>query len=991
MMMRMNAELPGAARRHWANAAKHAVRIWRGAMLSLAGAMTCAVAAQSPVPGTAVAPLMLAPAAEQPVRLEALSVRVQARAGYAQTEVELRFVNPNGRVLEGELNFPLSPGQRIEGFALDVQGRLRDAVAVDKPRAEQIFEDITRRNVDPGLLTQTRGNFYKLRVYPLPPKGSRTVRLRIGEEIDTQLPLTLAYAPEVAQFRLSLDLEAAQPPADLAGLPMQWRTQGDRLLGEYEAQNLRLPPRPLRLALSGVGALAKPLVQVQDLGRERYAMARLRLPLAPEAQRADANLPRRLLLVWDRSWSARHRDLDAELRLLDALFRKAAATDITMDVRLVQVAERAWAPQGFRIRSGDWSALRAALRKAVPDGGTALNAVQPDGWAEQALWFTDGNSTLGSEWPARFGVRSHVVLSAAGANRAALGALARRTGGVVIDLLAQPDADAALAEWVRPAARVRSLTALDIGSPVMQPGAGGLITLAGVVQGPNPRFVLTLDLGNGTLVQREISVPAHSPSAEGLAERWASMQITELELTPVSRREDILALAKRFARLLEAPDDYVRYGVPAPAELRETVERLSAARSGPAQTDDRARMDALVRRFAEWVQWWNTPFPKDPPVAKRPSELQDTPRIAAVESPVPVPQVANMALAAPAPATAAAAPARERAAARQFTQSADRAQGADGARAAGEGVRIQLKPADPQAPYLQALRAAAPAAREQLYLKLRDQQADSVSFFFDVSDFLREQGDTVLADRVLSNVAELDLENRQLLRLLAYRLQLAKRLDWAVPLFERVRVLAPHEPQSHRDLALGLGELGQRQRAAELLYHVATQRWDARFVDIDLIALTEMNALAAQARAAGKPLDLRAVPPALLHNLTLDLRVALAWDADNTDVDLHVIDPSGEEVFFGQPLSSQGGRISRDATGGYGPEVFMLRKAKPGRYRVEANFYGHRQQLLARQTGLMLRLSTGFGTARQTDASVVRWVGSQSGQRVVIGTFDVQP
>ena len=79
-----------------------------------------------------------------------------------------------------------------------------------------------------------------------------------------------------------------------------------------------------------------------------------------------------------------------------------------------------------------------------------------------------------------------------------------------------------------------------------------------------------------------------------------------------------------------------------------------------------------------------------------------------------------------------------------------------------------------------------------------------------------------------------------------------------------------------------------------------------------------------------------AIDPRLLKNLPLDVRVVLAWDADNTDVDLHVIDPNGEEVYYGRNLSYQGGTITRDATGGYGPEEFALKVAKPGKYRVEA-------------------------------------------------------
>ena len=76
-----------------------------------------------------------------------------------------------------------------------------------------------------------------------------------------------------------------------------------------------------------------------------------------------------------------------------------------------------------------------------------------------------------------------------------------------------------------------------------------------------------------------------------------------------------------------------------------------------------------------------------------------------------------------------------------------------------------------------------------------------------------------------------------------------------------------------------------------------------------------------------------------------------------------MIDANGEEVYYGHNLSYQGGAITRDATGGYGPEEFALRVAKPGKYRVEANFFGHRQQVLTTGTGLMMWLSSGFAHA----------------------------
>jgi hypothetical protein len=306
-------------------------------------------------------------------------------------------------------------------------------------------------------------------------------------------------------------------------------------------------------------------------------------------------------------------------------------------------------------------------------------------------------------------------------------------------------------------------------------------------------------------------------------------------------------------------------------------------------------------------------------------------------------------------------------------------------------IAIALQPARSDAPWLKRLEAAEPSTRRAIYLDERSAQAMNVGFFLDVADFFLARGDRALGLRALSNLAEMDLQNRQVLRLLAYRLQQAGEVGLAVPVFERVLELAPNEPQSHRDLGLALADDGQPQRAAERLYDVVVGRWDGRFADIELIALAELNAVRARAERDRKPLDVSAFDARLMKNLPLDVRVVLAWDADATDVDLHVIDPNGEEVFYGHDLSYQGGTISRDATGGYGPEEFSLRVAKPGTYRVEAHFFGHRQQVISTSTGLMLWLSSGFGSAAQQDRRTTLRLKSQGGERVLVGQFEVAP
>ncbi|HOU66101.1 MAG TPA: DUF2135 domain-containing protein, partial [Thermomonas sp.] len=113
------------------------------------------------------------------------------------------------------------------------------------------------------------------------------------------------------------------------------------------------------------------------------------------------------------------------------------------------------------------------------------------------------------------------------------------------------------------------------------------------------------------------------------------------------------------------------------------------------------------------------------------------------------------------------------------------------------------------------------------------------------------------------------------------------------------------------------------------------------------------------------------------------------WDADNTDIDLWVTDPNGEKCFYGNTLTYQGGLISDDFTGGYGPEEFVLRDAKPGKYRVEAHYFGDRQQVVTGATTLSLRLSTGWGTRQQRDQAVTLRLSGKD-ESVLVGEFEVR-
>ena len=167
--------------------------------LFLAGAMAVAVAFT--LNAQQMAPKIVVQNAEEPMQTREMGISARIRGLHAEVETTLTFYNPNGRQLEGELEFPLPDGAAVSGYALDVNGVLVDGVIVKKEKARVAFETETRTRVDPGIVEHVRGNVYRTRVYPLPPGGQRTVRLRYVAELasdalgDVALALALPREP----------------------------------------------------------------------------------------------------------------------------------------------------------------------------------------------------------------------------------------------------------------------------------------------------------------------------------------------------------------------------------------------------------------------------------------------------------------------------------------------------------------------------------------------------------------------------------------------------------------------------------------------------------------------------------------------------------------------------------------------------------------------------------------------------------------------------
>lgn len=972
-----------------------------GALLWMAaGPMRAQVADKAlilPTPPVLRPPRLVVSGASLPVQLRSVSLRAEVSGRMALTTVALEFFNPNPRVLEGELQFPLLEGQSVVGMAMDVDGALREAVPVDKAHGEAVFEDVTRARIDPALLSATEGNNHKLRVYPIPANGTKRVLIRYAETLSLRsgriaYRLPLEFGERLAELAVAIRVTGADAPpqATAGGLAVPAFVAGGG--GHSLEWSLRdLSPRGV-LDVDIAAAPGGSVVTGERQGRA-YFVAQLAVPQERQAR----TLPRVVQIVWDNSGSGADRDHGREFALLDSYF--AVARDV--EVRLQRVSHAAEPVLVFKLRGGDWSALRRSLEATLYDGATDLGSLTVDRAAGELLLFSDGLSNFGAQRLATPRVPVFAISSAVRSDAARLRGLAEAGGGAFIDLLARtPDeARALLLERSTRLLRLESNGARRLVSASARPDAGWL-TVAGELAERQTRIKMTLEHPDGR--QQVVDLPVEAGGHEGslAPQTWARLQITVLEADEALNRAEIRRVSRDFGIvtretsliILDRAEDYARHDITPPPELSKAVEALRGSARLAQQRSTQAHLDQVARLFEQKRAWWERDFPKDewrrkdasksemPSAGARVQEssrIQRSDMVAPAAAPAPAPAM-SVAGGAVAPRSAA-------------TGNALAGPGAL-AKSRGEGdaqrdpqAVIRLRAPTLDAPYMKRLGATPTAQLYRVYLDERPGQANSTAFFLDVAELLYERGLPDLALRVLSNLAEMDLENRQVLRILAQRLLQASQPRLAIPLLRKVLVLAPHEPQSHRDLGLALAADGQTQAAVDQLSEVLLRPWP-RFPEVELIALAELNAIVA---TQGRGVDTSRIDPRLLRNLPLDLRAVLTWDTDNTDVDLWVTDPNGEQAYYGNALTYQGGRMSRDATGGYGPEEYSLRRAKPGLYRVEAKFYGQRQQIVSAFTTVQLVLSTHFGTPRQTDKRVTLRLREPK-ERVFVGEFEVR-
>lgn len=930
------------------------------------------------------------------VYLQNLDIQVEVSGNIATTKYTMVFKNRTGKVLEGELLFPLPEGVSASHYALDINGKMREAVPVEKAKATQVFEEIEQRRVDPGLLERVEGNNFRTRIYPIPAHGSRTISIGYEEELPVfkqafyyRLPMDYKEAIEEFSLKATVWKSSRQPQMDNAGNnEITFDREGENFVANFSRKNYE-STRSLIFSLPAPTDI--PQVMMQSASGSYYFTA----SCMPKISSRKKQWSNEIAIVWDASLSGSQRDIAKELEVIDRIIQQKKE----LSVSLYLLNNTLNKERSYRIRDGKWAELRQALESVVYDGGSNFKAVRLqaiDG--EEVLFFSDGLSTLSdADFVATSGKKKpvHTIVSSPKADYSSLKWLAAQTNGKFINLnaLSDPALKNELENETLHFIGIEHNSAVKEVYPSVSTPVQEHFSIAGILDSQQTN--LTLLFGYSNQVEKKVSVKLNAKEAgqQGNVYRiWAQKKINELDMQYEKNKDELTELGQQFGIVtrntslivLETVQDYITYNIVPPAELQAEYFRWKKGEDDTRQRAHQDFLNAAVATAKDLQQWWKTDFKatksKYPQPDKMDIAVDEIPEPPLLREDIVVMEDVMMVQEevssdyADLQEVVISGYAAER---RLHTGSSTtiRSEMADldeivemEVEASKESTMmttqsrqqaaIRLTPLKQDKEYTKSLTGNA-NKDYALYLELRPEYINTPSFYFDMADWFFRLNDKERALRILTSIADIDLENASLYRLLGYRLKEYKEYELQAYICQKLIQWRPMEPQSYRDYALALSNMGEYQPALDKLYSVVTQTYaqniNSRSRGIEEVVVSEINRLIAL-----KELNTGSIDKRLIQAMPVDIRVVINWNMNNTDIDLHVKDPNGETCFYGHRSTAMGGRISNDITQGYGPEQFMLKKARKGKYEVFVNYYGDSQVKAEGPSTIMAEIYTNY-------------------------------
>ncbi|KAF0980307.1 hypothetical protein FDP41_013521 [Naegleria fowleri] len=885
-------------------------------------------------------------------------VKIHVTYPLVQVVSTMTFRNSNHKTTEGELLLPMPEGATLIGYAMEVQGTLIHAVPVEKEKAKQVFEEEVRSGGKVSMIEKVeQSNCFKTRVYPLPYNTDKTIQVTYQMMLQERAHSHDEKVSEKGLFKGSawvplcyFDFASLRPESKIEFTLNETSLQGydtevsmetctserdhctELLWSSKKETNKRagsftLFKKDLKENMLGFNlTVTKQSESINDIllaVENGYFMTSIPVPNLTTELRKKARVGDKIQVLWDCSMSqALHHAKN--VKILEAIVENVEIQSVVLSLfsnSIVDTIEfksaKELVHQSISLTLPLLSMSSLLKHIATKSGGIYLNA-----------------------------------------NEISLQELLNAVGKPVLSF--------AVADYEE-----NELEEVYPNEPVSLK-EGELFKLFGKFNTKcnkqSVKMAVSFRYGRSVFKVQELELPVDVKSQQEAAIvplLWAQQKMDSLSAFPHLFNDEIRKIGQDFRivtdntslLVLETLDQYLKHNITPPETLTDVYKQFQELKK-KQQADEKKReqdkLESVISKWKQRVAWHKTDFN----VSKE-RELSSTKKSLshAMEECCRPSCVASR--------SCLRRECEERCCCRmsemnciensllECDEKRDNDTTSEGSSSVSGSIKI--KPWTPDSAYCAAIADAKDPYKE--YLKQRESLKDSPAFYLDVADlFLSKLKNKELGVRILSNIAELELENTQLYRIVGYRLDQADELELAEWVFEKVKKLSPGEPQSYRDLALVKERMSKYQQAMELFNKVITGKWDSRFDEIELTVATEMNHLLLNDK------NLPIIDKRLIHHFDLDIRISMAWDTDQVDIDLHVHEPSphGEHAYYAHNRTRMGGYVSRDFRQGYGPEEYMLKKAQKGIYKATTNYFANHTQNLTGGTTVLCTFFTNY-------------------------------
>jgi Ca-activated chloride channel family protein len=120
------------------------------------------------------------------LNIKSVKITTRIEAQVATTRVEQVFENDSPYRLEGSYFFPIPESASISDFAIYDGDKRMAAEIVEKDKARRIYNEIVRRQIDPGLLEYAGKDLFQASVFPIEPRSTKKIELTYSQVLKNE-------------------------------------------------------------------------------------------------------------------------------------------------------------------------------------------------------------------------------------------------------------------------------------------------------------------------------------------------------------------------------------------------------------------------------------------------------------------------------------------------------------------------------------------------------------------------------------------------------------------------------------------------------------------------------------------------------------------------------------------------------------------------------------------------------------------------------------